>query len=299
MKIDALFILSAGVGLRMGKVGRVLPKPLWPIFEKTLLELQFDLYESLGIKKKVVNIHHQADLVQSFIKKKYSGEIHLLHECQLLDVGGSIVNLKKVHPHIKCALVSNVDQFLFIDPGKIKKEISELSTFDTIIFAISVDRKQGYNKLDISMDGRLLGVNKTPQEDSYLTYSGVSLVNCADLPFESSERVGFFQSVAHPGKKKVKVVSVGNCPYHDFGTVGLYLKEMIGLLEQMKKNRGTELFNFLKESSAIQFEKFNKALNSYDSEKSNECRFKNLTINWGEMTRIESNGISDAVTSFL
>ena len=191
MKIDALFVLSAGAGLRMGKVGRVLPKPLWPIFEKTLLELQFDFYQYLDIKKKVVNIHHQADLVQSFIKEEHP-DIQLLYECQLLDVGGAIINLKKAHPHIKYALVSNVDQFLFIDPEKIKKEISELSTFDTIIFAISVDKKQGYSQLDISMDGRLLGVNKNPQEDSYLTYSGVSLVNCAALPLGRSERVGFF-----------------------------------------------------------------------------------------------------------
>ena len=296
MKIDALFVLSAGAGLRMGKVGRVLPKPLWPIFEKTLLELQFTLYQYLDIEKKVINIHHQAHLVQNFIKEKYL-DIQFLHERQLLDVGGAIINLKREYPDIKCALISNVDQFLFMNPENIKKEISELSTFDTIIFAIYVDRNQGYNKLDISKEGRLLGVNKSPQEDYYFTYSGVSLVNCASLPLECDQKVGFFQSVAHQDKKRVKVVPVNDCTYHDFGTEGLYLKEVTSLLEQIKKKKGTELFNFLKDSNAIQFEKINETLNSYNSVKSNECRFKDLTIHLNEVMSIELNGVVDVVNS--
>lgn len=293
MKIDALFILAAGEGSRMGKVGNVLPKPLWPIFEKTMLELQFNFYQWLDIKKKVVNVHHQAQQVQSFIKERTDG-VQFLYEPELLDVGGAVMNLQRHGPEIKTALISNVDQFLCIDHEKLKNEINEISAFDVILFAVPVDKTQGYNKLEVSQDGRFLGINTHPKEERYLTYSGVSLINGRSVPREC-ERVGFFQSIAHPAKRKVKVVHAKSCAYHDFGTVGLYLKEMTGLLEQIKGNRDGKFFNFLKEFDAIQFKKVNKVLNSYSSEKSNECRFNNLKINLAPMARIESNGIIDVI----
>ena len=40
MKVDNALILAAGKGTRMGNVGKILPKVIWPIFEKTILELE-------------------------------------------------------------------------------------------------------------------------------------------------------------------------------------------------------------------------------------------------------------------
>ena len=40
MKVNKALILSAGFGTRMGEIGKTLPKILWPIFDKSLLELQ-------------------------------------------------------------------------------------------------------------------------------------------------------------------------------------------------------------------------------------------------------------------
>ena len=40
MQLDFAYILAAGKGTRMGEIGKVVPKPLWPIYEKSLLELQ-------------------------------------------------------------------------------------------------------------------------------------------------------------------------------------------------------------------------------------------------------------------
>ena len=70
MKIDSFFTLSAGLGSRMGDIGSILPKPLWPVFEKTLLELQFDFYQWLGIEKNFINTHFQAPKIHDFIKRK-------------------------------------------------------------------------------------------------------------------------------------------------------------------------------------------------------------------------------------
>ena len=55
MKIDYCLILAAGFGSRMGEIGKILPKVLWHIFEKSLLELEIEYARSLGIKKIFIN----------------------------------------------------------------------------------------------------------------------------------------------------------------------------------------------------------------------------------------------------
>ena len=56
MKIDYALLLAAGYGTRMGIIGKELPKVLWPVYEKTLLELQVDYLKELGVKNIFLNI---------------------------------------------------------------------------------------------------------------------------------------------------------------------------------------------------------------------------------------------------
>ena len=243
MKISALFVLTAGYGQRMGKIGEVLPKPLWPIFEKTLLELQFDFYSWIDTGKKVINVHHQVERIQKFMTKQ-NPEVQCLYESQLLEIGGAILNLRAEDPKLESVLISNVDQFLCLDPEKIKREVDELPHFDAILFALPVHRSQGYHQIEVSKNGRFLGVNQNPQIDRYLTYSGVALVNFSSIT-DGVKRVGFFQSIADPKKKNIKVVD-GECSYYDFGTLGLYVEQISSIFNLMKHKKDESLLKFLK-----------------------------------------------------
>ena len=291
MTVDALFVLSAGFGSRMGKIGEILPKPLWPVFEKTLLELQFDFYSWVNAEQKFINAHHQALLLQRFVSKNIP-DVQCLYESELLGVGGGIINLKEHRPDLRSVLISNVDQFLYIDKEKIKEAIKEISLFDAILFAIPVQKVQGYHKLDVSREGRLLGINTCPREDHYWTYSGVALINTATIT-EKSKKAGLFQSIAHPQNRNVKVIDGSNCSYYDFGTLDLYLKQIVELYSQVKGTGEKKLLRFLQESNAIDLSKANMSIDSYYSAKTKEYRFNNLSIRFGEKVRIELSGLVD------
>ena len=250
MKIDTLFVLSAGEGQRMGKIGKFLPKPLWPIFDKTLLELQFDFYRWLNVERQIVNIHHLPSMVRNFIKDR-SLDVEVLYEEQLLDVGGAVMNLKKEYVEAKGVLISNVDQLLFMPRTQIEEEMKSLSSFDVILFAIPVKRENGYNKLQVSGNGVFLGVDKAPKEKAYLTYSGVALVNGGRVD-GGHVRANFFQSIADPKKRKVKVVDVGRCPYYDFGTRELYAQQVKDLLYPREQGEQGELMKFLLTLGTVQ-----------------------------------------------
>ncbi len=39
MQINQALLLCAGLGTRMGNIGKHIPKPLWPIFEKKFIRV--------------------------------------------------------------------------------------------------------------------------------------------------------------------------------------------------------------------------------------------------------------------
>ena len=69
MKVDKALILSAGFGTRMGEIGKTLPKILWPIFDKSLLELQALYLKEMGVKDIFINLFHQKDKIIDYCKK--------------------------------------------------------------------------------------------------------------------------------------------------------------------------------------------------------------------------------------
>ena len=74
MQIDYCLILAAGFGTRMGAIGQKLPKVLWPVFERSLLELQVGYARSLGIQKIYINLHYMGEEIDIFCKDKLTFE---------------------------------------------------------------------------------------------------------------------------------------------------------------------------------------------------------------------------------
>ena len=72
MKIKHGMILAAGFGKRMQPITLKTPKPLIQIGNKNLLERAIELLINHGIEEIVINVHHLADQIKSFVyKKKY------------------------------------------------------------------------------------------------------------------------------------------------------------------------------------------------------------------------------------
>lgn len=276
MNIDAIFVLSAGYSSRMGAIGKYLPKPLWPVFEKTLLELQFDLYQWMNIKKKIINSHHNYSYIQSFLKKNLPN-IHCLYEEKLLDIGGGIMNLKKNYKDLKSILISNVDQFLFLNKKIMEDSIAELFSYDVILFAVPVLKEQGYHQLTLDEESILLKIEKFPKESKFLTYSGVALINASSITC-NNQPANFFSSIADPGKKKVKVVNVGEGVYYDFGTVNLYLKKINYIYHSLAQAERCLLVDFLEKCRGVFLDRIDRVLGSYHSQKRGEYNFGHLGL---------------------
>jgi mannose-1-phosphate guanylyltransferase len=86
-------ILAAGLGTRLGSVGRAVPKALMEIGNRPLLERHLLYLQQLGMRRVVINVHHQAGRIQAYVDQ-YAGplEIVCVVERRLLGTAGGVRN---------------------------------------------------------------------------------------------------------------------------------------------------------------------------------------------------------------
>jgi mannose-1-phosphate guanylyltransferase len=86
-------VLAAGLGTRLGSAGRRLPKVLVDVGGRPLLAWHLERLERQGFTRVVVNAHHLADRIQSFVDG-YRGALDLraVVEPKLLGTAGGVRN---------------------------------------------------------------------------------------------------------------------------------------------------------------------------------------------------------------
>lgn len=251
MQIDYALILSAGLGTRMGEIGKSIPKVLWPIYFKTLLELQIRYCQDLGIQKIYINTHYLHEEIQEFLSKSsLLSSVTVLHENPLLDSGGAIHNLAKreeVNYHGKLLLV-NGDQFLFFEKQFWTQAIARLGACRALLFGIMVDKNAAYNETITDSD-RLIEIKKnTEKNHNYVTYSGLGILNLDGLkPVVGISR--FFETVANFHFENVEMLTPSSFEYWDFGTADIYSKSIFKLAD--KEQRKSLMGQFLEKHKAF------------------------------------------------
>ena len=120
-------VLAAGLGTRLRPLTDDRPKALVEVGGRTLLELTLARLRQFGVREVVVNVHHFADMLVDYLKKKndFGMRIEVSREDDLLlDTGGGLKNaawffLEKPEAPF---LLHNVDVISDIDLGRMAEE---------------------------------------------------------------------------------------------------------------------------------------------------------------------------------
>lgn len=288
MQIDIAFILAAGMGTRMGEIGKKIPKPLWPIYQKTLLELQVDFCNEMGIKKIFINAHFMANEIEAFLKgnDKFKN-VELLKEDPLLDSGGAIHNLasREGVEYRGNVLLLNADQFLFFDKKIYWEALEKLTNSRACLFGISVPREASYNEIKLESE-KLIEIAKPIGINDYVTYSGLGILKLNGLtPVSGISK--FFESVCNYKKEAVSVLVPKDFEYWDFGTAEIYLKSIAKIDEHLKEKRKSLFVDFLNRQDVLNEKKdefYNSFLNSVSLDSSGN--FKKNSIVWKKMIQL-------------
>lgn len=111
-------ILAAGLGTRLGELTSDRPKALVEVCGHTMLEHQLRHLSAAGFDRFVINIHHFAPKVKSFLEdhQNFGLDICLSDETDLLlDTGGGIRKAMRLFGNEQPVLVHNVDIFSSVD----------------------------------------------------------------------------------------------------------------------------------------------------------------------------------------
>jgi NDP-sugar pyrophosphorylase family protein len=257
MQIDYCLILAAGFGTRMGSIGHELPKVMWPVFEKSLLELQVAYARSLGIKSIYVNLHYMGENIEKLCRDNpaFSDVVFLWERPDILDIGGAIHNLasqKEINYQGKL-LVINADQFFYVTKEELDRLTGIREAVPAILFSYQVKSESGYNALSLDANRFLINIIKNADlknNELIETYTGMSFIDLVQLrPVKGVS--AFFESVCPYREKEVAVVLLDKIDYWDFGTLKRYWQTSFRILDTYRSNSNHPFLRFLVNHRAL------------------------------------------------
>lgn len=222
-------IMAGGKGTRLKPITNVIPKPLVPVGDKTILEVIMDQFENVGCKKFYMSVNYKADMMQLYLSQlDHKYDIGFFMEDKPLGTIGSVSLLKgKITTPF---FVSNCDSINEQDYRAVY-DYHKSNNNDMTIVTLVKSFKIPYGVIEAGEDGLMQSLQEKP-EHTYMVNSGVYILN-PELIDEIPE--GEFFHITHLMEKvKTRGGRVGCFPvsensWHDMGEWPEYLK-MIKIL---------------------------------------------------------------------
>jgi MurNAc alpha-1-phosphate uridylyltransferase len=180
-RMTTAIVLAAGLGKRMRPITDAVPKPLVELGGKPLIDHVLDALAESGVDIAVVNVHHLADQVERYVRRRERPRIVISDERGgLLETGGAVV---KALGHLGPGpfLVCNSDAICL---GAAARNIRRLSRMwddrrmDTLLLLASAATSIGFPGTgDFAMDAD--GVVRRPKEREIVpfAFTGTSLAH--------------------------------------------------------------------------------------------------------------------------
>ena len=173
-------ILAAGFGTRLLPFTKKLPKPLFPIIDKTLLDIAIETARNAGAEKIVINAHHLASMIEDHVAGlDYGVEVVVLVESEIMGTAGGIKNAE-AHLDDKPFFVLNSDMLFKPDFKALAKTHDKTGALSTLVLRKNPP-KGNYGVLSLGKTGRVTKFLDTKSPDyapsEELMFTGVSLLS--------------------------------------------------------------------------------------------------------------------------
>lgn len=229
-KIDLpVVIMAGGEGTRLKPITNVIPKPLVPVGDKTILEVIMDQFEGIGCRKFYMSLNYKADIVEYYLghlEHKY--DIEFFREEKPLGTIGSVRLLKgKINTPFFVSNCDSINEQDYRDVWDYHVNNHNDMTIVTMVKSFKIP----YGVIKTGEDGLLTTLQEKP-EQTYQVNTGVYILNpeCID-EIPAGE---FFHITQLIEKVKARGGRVGCFPvsesyWRDMGEWPEYLK-MINVL---------------------------------------------------------------------
>lgn len=217
-------IMAGGYGTRLRPLTYVIPKPLIPIGEKTMLEEIFDRFAVYGCNEFHISVNYKADLIKYYIdSQKLPYQVFYFEEAKPMGTAGSLSLLKnEIHSTF---FVSNCDILIDQDYSEILEYHKKNKNEITIIAALK-HYPIAYGTIETSENGILEDLIEKP-ELTFKINSGMYILEphlIDELPDNKFFHITDLISKIKTRKGKIGVFPVSEKSWQDIGEWDEYLK---------------------------------------------------------------------------
>ena len=219
-------IMAGGIGSRLKPLTNILPKPLIPIGDKTIIEEIMNRFISIGSNNFFVSIYYKSELIRYYFENRMDTyNINFFKEDQPLGTGGSLYLLRKKLN--KTFFVSNCDIIIDQDYRDIYKYHCENSNEITIISALS-HYKFPYGVIETGKKGNLISIKEKP-EFTFSINSGMYILEphlIEEVPKNKFFHITQLIEKVMKRKGKIGVFPVSEKSWIDIGDWKKYINEI-------------------------------------------------------------------------
>ena len=222
-------IMAGGKGTRLKPLTNVLPKPLVPVGDKTILEVILDQFESIGCHKFYMSVNYKADMMKYYLNQlDHKYDIEFFMEDKPLGTIGSVSLLKgKITTPFFVSNCDSINEQDYRDVWDYHVNNHNDMTIVTMVKSFRIP----YGVIETGDDGLMVNLKEKP-EHTYMVNSGVYILNPELI--EEIPQGQFFHITHLMEKVKAQGGRVGCFPvseesWHDMGEWPEYLK-MINVL---------------------------------------------------------------------
>lgn len=167
-------VMAGGKGTRMQPFTKVLPKPLVPVHDKTIVEHIIDRFTQFGIMEFYLTVNYKSKILKAFFDElapEYS--VHFVDEPKPLGTAGSLQFLKGVFD--KPFIVTNCDIIVEADYSDLY-EFHVRNNYGITLVASAMSYKIPYGICELNDEGRLDCIKEKP-EYNFLVNTGLYVLN--------------------------------------------------------------------------------------------------------------------------
>ncbi len=234
-------VLAAGPGTRLLPHTRQVPKPLFPVAGRPVIDIIIWRLISQGISAIGVNTHHLHEQVQAFISSRnYPVPVVTRYEPEMLGTGGAIGNFADFLGYSRPFVVINSDILTDIDIREAAEQHMARSPAATLI----VHDCPEFNKVRIDAKGLVREFSGAGEENERcLAFTGIQVIDPVIYDYIPAgphvSSIDVYRSMIAGGLAVIAHESTGHF-WHDMGTPGRYFK---AVAESMAPGAFKKAFN--------------------------------------------------------
>jgi dTDP-glucose pyrophosphorylase len=234
--LDApVVIMAGGRGTRMAPFTQVLPKPLLPVGEKTVIEIIIDRFVKRGAKLFYLTLNYKANLLKAFFEDlPRSYEVRFVVEDRPLGTAGSLALIEDrfTTPFI----LTNCDIVIQADYDDLLAQHAEQGNDVTMVVSLKKYHIP-YGVCEIEQGGRITSITEKPEFD-LMVNTGMYVVSpqaLAQIPRDAVFHMTDLVEKLRAGAGRVGVYPIGEGSWLDTGEWAEYQRTLQHFEDRLRR----------------------------------------------------------------